>query len=83
MQGPNQYADTFKTVLAAQAGQQTLPEGLDKTLAMYHDFQTETLRVHETYLNNQTASMQQMLSGAAVTPNVAANTVPIPHLLLI
>ncbi|TEW53001.1 SDR family NAD(P)-dependent oxidoreductase [Psychromonas sp. RZ5] len=70
LEGPNQYADTFKTVLEAQAGQQALPEGLDKTLAMYHDFQTETLRVHETYLNNQTASMQQMLSGGVVAPEV-------------
>ena len=65
LEGPNQYADTFKTVLAAQAGQQKLPEGLDKTLAMYHDFQTETLRVHETYLNNQTDSMQQMLNNVS------------------
>ncbi|WP_418135171.1 SDR family oxidoreductase [Psychromonas sp. GE-S-Ul-11] len=62
LEGPNQYADTFKTVLTAQAGQQKLPEGLDKTLSMYHDFQTETLRVHETYLNNQTENMQHMLS---------------------
>ncbi|MGJ8581622.1 MAG: phosphopantetheine-binding protein, partial [Psychromonas sp.] len=65
LEGPNQYADTFKTVLTAQAGQQKLPEGLDKTLSMYHDFQTETLRVHETYLNNQTESMQQMLSSVS------------------
>ena len=65
LEGPNQYADTFKSVLAAQAGQQKLPEGLDRTLAMYHDFQTETLRVHETYLNNQTDNMQQMLSNVS------------------
>ena len=67
LEGPNQYADTFKSVLAAQAGQQTLPEGLDRTLAMYHDFQTETLRVHETYLNNQTDNMQQMLNTVSNT----------------
>ncbi|MEL0657793.1 SDR family NAD(P)-dependent oxidoreductase [Psychromonas arctica] len=67
LEGPNQYADTFKSVLAEQAGQQTLPEGLDRTLAMYHDFQTETLRVHETYLNNQTDNMQQMLNTVSNT----------------
>ncbi|WP_028867194.1 type I polyketide synthase [Psychromonas arctica] len=65
LEGPNQYADTFKTVLTAQAGQQKLPDGLDRTLAMYHDFQTETLRVHETYLNNQTDNMQQMLNNVS------------------
>ncbi|MDA7745731.1 SDR family NAD(P)-dependent oxidoreductase [Psychromonas sp.] len=65
LDGPNRYVDTFKAVLAAQAGQQKLPEGLDKTLAMYHDFQTETLRVHETYLNNQTNNMQQMLDNVS------------------
>ena len=82
LEGPNQYADTFKSVLAAQAGQQTLPEGLDRTLAMYHDFQTETLRVHETYLNNQTDNMQQMLNTVSntqrnelSTSDVASNNV--------
>ena len=78
LEGPNQYAATFKTVLAAQAGQQKLPDGLDKTLAMYHDFQTETLRVHETYLNNQTDNMQQMLnnvSAVEVSENRTTNSV--------
>ncbi|WP_137297407.1 type I polyketide synthase [Psychromonas sp. SP041] len=74
LEGPNQYADTFKSVLAAQAGQQTLPEGLDRTLAMYHDFQTETLRVHETYLNNQTDNMQQMLNTVSNTQHLQSSS---------
>ena len=74
LEGPNEYAETFKSVLAAQAGQQKLPEGLDKTLAMYHDFQTETLRVHETYLNNQTDNMQQMLSNVSGAQTFSKST---------
>ncbi|AGH81296.1 polyunsaturated fatty acid synthase PfaA [Psychromonas sp. CNPT3] len=70
MQGPKDYAKTFQNVLASQAGQSELPESLDKTLGLYHQFQLETLRVHESYLNNQTANMSQMLSRACETPRV-------------
>jgi len=66
MQGPQEYAKTFQSVLSAQAGATELPESLDKTLGMYHDFQTETLRVHEAYLNSQTDNMQRMLSSVSV-----------------
>ena len=66
MQGPKDYAKTFDTVLSSQEGKE-LPESLDRTLGMYHDFQSETLRVHEQYLNNQTDNMTAMLS-ASDTP---------------
>ncbi|MCJ8274210.1 MAG: acyltransferase domain-containing protein, partial [Psychrosphaera sp.] len=65
MQGPQDYAKTFQTVLDAQAGASELPESLDRTLGMYHDFQSETLRVHEKYLDNQTGSMATMLDTVA------------------
>ncbi|WP_413698697.1 acyltransferase domain-containing protein [Psychromonas sp. KJ10-10] len=63
MQGPKEYAKTFQEVLATQGNATELPEALDKTLGLYHDFQSETLRVHETYLNNQTDNMNKMLQG--------------------
>ena len=61
MEGPKEYAKTFQEVLATQANATELPAALDKTLGLYHDFQSETLRVHETYLNNQTDNMNKML----------------------
>ncbi|QUM85247.1 type I polyketide synthase [Moritella sp. 28] len=63
MQGPQDYAKTVQSVLAAQTSNE-LPESLDRTLAMYNEFQSETLRVHETYLNNQTSHMNTMLTGS-------------------
>jgi len=67
LEGPKRYAETFNSVLTAQAEQTSLPEALNNTLAMYHDFQTETLRVHEAYLNNQTDNMQQMINSVSGT----------------
>jgi acyl transferase domain-containing protein len=71
MQGPKEYAKTFQTVLASHAGAAELPESLDKTLTMYHDFQSETLRVHEAYLNHQTENMQQMLTATPMAESSA------------
>ena len=74
MQGPKDYAKTFDAVLTSQeAGE--LPESLDRTLGMYHDFQSETLRVHEQYLNNQTDNMAAMLSTAE--KNAPAASAPV------
>ncbi|MEH6451766.1 MAG: SDR family NAD(P)-dependent oxidoreductase [Psychromonas sp.] len=74
MQGPKEYAKTFKDVLATQSGVTELPESLDKTLGMYHDFQSETLRVHEAYLNKQTENLQQVF---ATTTNNTVATAPV------
>ncbi|QUM76746.1 SDR family NAD(P)-dependent oxidoreductase [Moritella sp. 24] len=79
MQGPQDYAKTVQTVLAAQTSNE-LPESLDRTLSMYNEFQSETLRVHETYLNSQTSNMNSMLNSAEsnqiATPVEAILTTP-------
>ncbi len=77
MEGPAEYAKTFQQVVAAQAHNDKLPESVDRTLAMYHDFQTETLRVHENYLNSQTQNMSELFgsqSGAVTSAPVYART---------
>ncbi|NRA72802.1 MAG: SDR family NAD(P)-dependent oxidoreductase, partial [Gammaproteobacteria bacterium] len=79
MQGPQDYAKTFDNVLAAQSGNE-LPESLDRTLAMYNEFQSETLRVHETYLNSQTDNMTAMLAG---TPASTITTNPTPTAMVV
>ncbi|MFT4923955.1 MAG: acyl transferase domain-containing protein [Phenylobacterium sp.] len=84
MQGPQDYAKTFQSVLEAQPGATELPESIDRTLGMYHDFQSETLRVHEKYLSNQTDNMSAMLNNTAASApkgqviDVAAQTVAEP-----
>ncbi|WP_354625374.1 phosphopantetheine-binding protein [Psychromonas sp. MME2] len=70
MQGPQEYAKTYQDLLLIQSGTQALPESLDKTLSMYHQYQSETLRVHESYLNSQTENMQKVL---AELPSVTAS----------
>ncbi|MEI6897596.1 MAG: SDR family NAD(P)-dependent oxidoreductase [Psychromonas sp.] len=78
MQGPQEYAKTFQAVLSAQAGTAQLSTSLDKTLGLYHHFQSETLRVHETYLNNQTDNMSKMLNSfAEQTHSVTASLKPV------
>ncbi|WP_022941396.1 type I polyketide synthase [Psychromonas hadalis] len=72
MQGPKEYAKTFQEVLASQSGATELPASLDKTLGLYHEFQSETLRVHETYLNNQTENMSKMLGNVSESTPVSA-----------
>ncbi|HEY9034311.1 MAG TPA: beta-ketoacyl synthase N-terminal-like domain-containing protein, partial [Pseudomonadales bacterium] len=74
MQGPQQYARTVEQVLSAQAGG-ALPDAVDKTLAMYHQFQSDTLRVHEQYLNRHAG---QGMSPVAAPVTAAAQPVPVP-----
>ncbi|GAA0819575.1 hypothetical protein GCM10009111_23790 [Colwellia asteriadis] len=82
MQGPKEYAQTVDKVLSAVAqseGESQLPESLDRTLGMYHQFQSETLRVHEQYLNSQNDTMALLLNNASASSNTSAisqKTVP-------
>jgi polyketide-type polyunsaturated fatty acid synthase PfaA len=69
MEGPKAYAKTVDSVLTAISNKQTnkqangeVPQSVERTLNRYHDFQSETLRVHEQYLNSQSDSMSTMLS---------------------
>nr|WP_045110309.1 type I polyketide synthase [Moritella viscosa]SHO15137.1 Polyunsaturated fatty acid synthase PfaA [Moritella viscosa] len=75
MQGPQDYAKTVQSVLAAQTNNE-LPESLDRTLSMYNEFQSETLRVHATYLNNQTSNMTSMLTGSE-DHEITSSTTPV------
>ncbi|TMM44809.1 type I polyketide synthase [Colwellia ponticola] len=84
MQGPKAYAATVAKVLDTVANKHVdgaLPESVERTLNMYHDFQTQTLRVHEQYLHNQSDNMSTMLSGKAQpetsTPVVQQKAAPV------
>ena len=70
MQGPKDYAKTVDNVLTAVSGKQVdgeVPQSVERTLNMYHDFQSQTLRVHEQYLNNQSDNMSTMFSGKVLS----------------
>jgi acyl transferase domain-containing protein len=69
MQGPQAYAKTVDKVLSSVSDKLIngeVPESVERTLNMYHDFQSQTLRVHEQYLNNQSDNMSLMLSESAL-----------------
>jgi len=64
MEGPKAYAKTVDNVLTAVSEKHAngeVPQSVERTLNMYHDFQSQTLRVHEQYLNNQSDNMSSLL----------------------
>ena len=81
MQGPKQYSQTVESVLAKNADTE-LSESVANTLKMYHQFQTDTLKVHESYLNAQStpsinASATQTIDTHVAQPsNVQSNKAP-------
>ena len=74
MQGPKAYANTVASVLNSLPETQVnsnIPASVERTLKQYHDFQAQTLRVHEQYLTHHTNSMATMLpsnNGPSMTP---------------
>jgi len=77
MEGPKDYAKTVDSVLHNQSATSELPESIERTLGMYHQFQSETMRVHEQYLNKQTDNMSSML-GTVNPMATPATVIPAP-----
>ena len=67
LETPKEYSKTFATLmqqqvqlLASNPGLQ-MPESIDRSMMMFHQHQSETLRVHERYLDNQADATTQTL----------------------
>ncbi|MEZ8824431.1 phosphopantetheine-binding protein [Vibrio amylolyticus] len=76
---PQQYGDTFNTLMAEQAKMATagvpVPESLQRSMDMFHQHQTETLKAHAHYLEMQAQSNNSALSTLG-SQSVAPITVP-------
>ncbi|WGV98102.1 beta-ketoacyl synthase N-terminal-like domain-containing protein [Vibrio sp. YMD68] len=84
---PQQYGDTFNTLMSEQAKMATagvaIPENLQRSMEMFHQHQAETLRAHALYLemqainNNSALSAfgSQAVSAPAYAPTAAAKAV--------
>ncbi|MGF1748405.1 phosphopantetheine-binding protein [Vibrio cionasavignyae] len=63
---PQQYGDTFNTLMSEQAKMATagvaIPESLQRSMDMFHQHQTETLKAHANYLAQQAASNTSALN---------------------
>ncbi|GIU05604.1 type I polyketide synthase [Shewanella glacialipiscicola] len=91
---PQQYGDTFTTLMTAQAQMASqgiaIPESLQRSMEMFHQHQAQTLQSHSDFMQLQSSSSQAalaMLNNAPInfTPAVAqprpvapAQTVPTP-----
>ena len=71
---PQQYGETFTALMAEQAKMAhsgvAIPESLQRSMDMFHQHQSETLKAHTSYLEQQTVNNQSalgMLSSAPVT----------------
>ncbi|MDP5144831.1 beta-ketoacyl synthase N-terminal-like domain-containing protein, partial [Shewanella sp. ULN5] len=69
---PQQYGDTFATLMAAQtqmaASGLTIPDSLQQSMAQFHQHQAQTLQSHTLFLEQQAQSNQHalaMLTGQA------------------
>ncbi|ABE55906.1 beta-ketoacyl synthase [Shewanella denitrificans OS217] len=72
---PQQYGDTFATLMAAQtqmaASGVAIPDSLQQSMAQFHQHQAQTLQSHTLFLEQQAQSNQQvlaMLAGQAPVP---------------
>ncbi|MGF1719194.1 phosphopantetheine-binding protein [Vibrio kyushuensis] len=76
---PQQYGDTFNTLMSEQAKMATagvsVPESLQRSMDMFHQHQAETLKAHAHYLEMQAQSNNSALS-ALGSQSVAPITVP-------
>ncbi|MBE8567904.1 type I polyketide synthase [Vibrio sp. OPT20] len=63
---PQQYGDTFNTLLSEQAKMATagvtIPENLQRSMEMFHQHQAETLKAHAHYLEMQAHSNNSALN---------------------
>ncbi|PTO85485.1 beta-ketoacyl synthase [Vibrio splendidus] len=63
---PQQYGDTFNTLISEQAKMATagvaIPENLQRSMEMFHQHQAETLKAHAHYLEMQAHSNNSALN---------------------
>ncbi|PTO93450.1 beta-ketoacyl synthase [Vibrio sp. 10N.286.48.B8] len=63
---PQQYGDTFNTLMSEQAKMATagvaIPDNLQRSMEMFHQHQTETLKAHAHYLEMQAHSNNSALN---------------------
>ncbi|MDN3698696.1 beta-ketoacyl synthase N-terminal-like domain-containing protein [Vibrio cortegadensis] len=63
---PQQYGDTFNTLMSEQAKMATagvaIPENLQRSMEMFHQHQAETLKAHAHYLEMQAHSNNSALN---------------------
>ncbi|WP_335903863.1 SDR family NAD(P)-dependent oxidoreductase [Shewanella algae] len=74
---PLQYGNSVQQLLAEQVKLATagkaIPDSLNQTLAMFHQHQAETLKIHNDFIQSQNLGAQQLLQqlqGGAVLPNI-------------
>ncbi|MFG0450678.1 SDR family NAD(P)-dependent oxidoreductase [Shewanella sp. YQ_9] len=83
---PLQYGNSVQQLLAEQVKLATagkaIPDSLNQTLAMFHQHQAETLKIHNDFIQSQNLGAQQLLQqlqGGAVLPNIEqTQAVPVP-----
>ncbi|TVL07557.1 beta-ketoacyl synthase [Shewanella algae] len=87
---PLQYGNSVQQLLAEQVKLATagkaIPDSLNQTLAMFHQHQAETLKIHNDFIQSQNLGAQQLLQqlqGGAVLTNIeqtqaVAVSVPVP-----
>ncbi|MFL7046308.1 phosphopantetheine-binding protein, partial [Vibrio cyclitrophicus] len=76
---PQQYGDTFNTLMSEQAKMATagvaIPENLQRSMEMFHQHQAETLKAHAHYLEMQAHSnnsaLNMLTQGSAQTAQPA------------
>ncbi|NOH83330.1 acyltransferase domain-containing protein [Vibrio sp. 03-59-1] len=72
---PQQYGDTFNTLMSEQAKMATagvaIPENLQRSMEMFHQHQAETLKAHAHYLEMQahsnSSALNMLTQGSAQT----------------
>ncbi|WP_345859656.1 SDR family NAD(P)-dependent oxidoreductase [Shewanella algae] len=87
---PLQYGNSVQQLLAEQVKLATagkaIPDSLNQTLAMFHQHQAETLKIHNDFIQSQNLGalkLLQQLQGGAVLPNIEQTqavpvSVPVP-----
>ncbi|MFG0573806.1 SDR family NAD(P)-dependent oxidoreductase [Shewanella sp. yb_14] len=88
---PLQYGNSVQQLLAEQVKLATagkaIPDSLNQTLAMFHQHQAETLKIHNDFIQSQNLGAQQLLQqlqGGAVLTNAVltkieqTQAVPVP-----
>ncbi|WP_345855673.1 SDR family NAD(P)-dependent oxidoreductase [Shewanella algae] len=82
---PLQYGNSVQKLLAEQVKLATagkaIPDSLNQTLAMFHQHQAETLKIHNDFIQSQNLGAQQLLQqlqgGAVLTKIEQTEAVPV------
>ncbi|MBO2663331.1 type I polyketide synthase [Shewanella algae] len=84
---PLQYGNSVQQLLAEQVKLVTagkaIPDSLNQTLAMFHQHQAETLKIHNDFIQSQNLGAQQLLQqlqGGAVLPNSVLTNAVLPNI---